>query len=108
MIVNTGKDPTARSSRVHGEIYRLENWKEIFVVYFQEGDLPGMYRRPPFYIPVRKKADMYRAYECWVLPLAPFVWLFYFSGAIGTLIWRDFFDWLNMIIDFINGPKSKT
>lgn len=44
--------------------------------------------RPRFFLPVRRGV-IYHGYECWVMPLAPFVLLFYAIKSAFFAFWSD-------------------
>ena len=61
---------------------------------------------PPFYLPVRKPVEKL-VYECWILPLAPFVWFYYLFIALFWKMWIDMQTLIDMIVVLTNREHSK-
>lgn len=101
-----------KATRKSGRTYfSVDNWKEIFtyrvsnvlVRSLKEGDV-----LPPFYlpvqIPVQRRPDV-DAYEMWIFPLAPIVFMLYLLKAIIYSVSRDCVQWLDDIRE-LNKYKS--
>lgn len=79
-----------------------ESISECFKIYvagvFVRGIKEGGYL-PPFYLPVAKPTNR-DAYELWILPLAPFVWLIYLIYSVFMKVWYDMQNLIKMIYEF--------
>jgi hypothetical protein len=81
------------------KVFKPENWKEYFRIDFSDIIWKFMTEGSPiprWYIPVRRSPEKLTI-ECWLLPLAPFAWLYYLLGNIFHVIWFDAFKWNEMI-----------
>ncbi|MBV6514248.1 MAG: hypothetical protein FMNOHCHN_03838 [Ignavibacteriaceae bacterium] len=81
-------------------IYSVENIRELFRFYISAvlvREIKEGYQLPPFYLPVRRPIDR-DAYELWILPLAPFVWLYYLATALLWKVWIDMQTLIDMIV----------
>jgi hypothetical protein len=79
--------------------YTPENWKEHFQVFISRLlviEMKEGSRLPRFYLPIWRPADKY-AFECWILPLAPFVWLWRVIDSVFWNIWSDMQDLAYML-----------
>ncbi|MCG3204034.1 MAG: hypothetical protein KCHDKBKB_00732 [Elusimicrobia bacterium] len=92
---------------ISGKSFFLGNWKDWIYHNVPEGSM--VFGSPlPMYIPVRQAIDSH-ALEVWFAPLAPFAFIWYLTGSISAIIYRDHVKWLQMVIDNVkNSPKSRT
>jgi len=60
---------------------------------------------PLFYFPVIRQSNR-DAYECWILPLAPFVLLYYITKNVFWSIWTDLMEVLYML-EVMNRKKKR-
>lgn len=71
--------------------YTREHWTEWFTMFYALHIVEEWACRPRFYLPVQRD-ETRNGYQCWILPLAPFVmlWLIVFRVFIAT--WKDLMD----------------
>lgn len=89
-------------------IFKPEKWQEFFKITIAAVYVRNMTKgspMPPFYLPVRKPADRY-VFELWILPLAPFVWLYYLITTLLWKTWEDMQTALDMLIVFTRKYNS--
>ena len=80
--------------------FEREHWTEWFRMFASEG-----MEVPRFYMPVRRKQHNLQL-ECWILPLAPFVWVFY---VLQNIVHSVILDCLNLLshLDEVMEEKKK-
>lgn len=80
---------------VNSKTFIKENWKEHFRYYlsgvFLRKGYTEEFELPRFYLPVWQGTNR-DALELWIVPLAPFIWVFYVLRDVFWLIWRDMLD----------------
>lgn len=67
-------------------VYKPENWKERICIQASVKNVGEECCTPRLYLPVRRN-DYGRTYECWIIPLAPIVILFYIYRNCFRDIW---------------------
>jgi hypothetical protein len=89
--------------------FTRENFKEWFTVFlsmsFVKDAKEGMVI-PRFYLPVQKPLVKY-GYECWIFPLAGFVWIYYVLRDVFWCIWKDMRDLQRMMIEWREAKKQR-
>ena len=83
------------------ETYERENWTEWFRVFASEGSYV-----PRFYMPVRRRTANLLL-ECWILPLAPFVWVFYVLQNIVHSVILDCLNLLSHLDEVMEEKKNR-
>ncbi len=89
--------------------FKTQNWKEHFQVFISAilvQDLKEGLTLPRFYLPVAKPTYKL-AYECWIIPLAPFVLFYRILTNALYCIWRDLIDLQRMLMIWAS-TKRKT
>lgn len=88
--------------------FKRENWKEYFQIFVAKSLIRNIKigtEMPRFYLPIWGDY-VTNNIECWIFPLAPFVLAYRILEQMLWILWKDLFEWLQMLKDWRANVKN--